>query len=50
MIARALMILVGMMVAAMGIGMTMIGIFAVVGVPMIMVGLALLVEGADPQS
>lgn len=50
MIARALMMLVGVTLASMGAGMTMLGIFAFVGMPMLIVGLMLIIEAADTRS
>ena len=50
MIARALMLLMGLPLIATGIGLTMVGIFAFIGMPMLILGLALVSAAAGPRS
>ena len=50
MIARALILLAGLPLIATGIGLTMVGIFAVIGIPMLILGLALVSAAAGPRS
>ena len=49
-VARALMLLVGMPLVAGGIGLTMVGIFAFIGMPMLILGLALTSAATAPRS
>lgn len=49
MIARALMLFMGLPLIATGIGLTMVGIFAFIGMPMLILGLALVSAAAGPQ-
>ena len=49
-VMRALMLLVGASLLATGIGVTMVGVFAFVSVPMLVVGLGLVSAAANPQS
>lgn len=49
MIARLLMLVMGLPLIATGIGLTMVGIFAFVGMPMLIVGLALVSAAAGPR-
>jgi hypothetical protein len=49
-LVRLLMLLVGAPLVAGGIGMTMVGVFAFIGVPMLVVGLGLVSAAANPRS
>jgi hypothetical protein len=49
-IARALMLFMGLPLIATGIGLTMVGIFAFIGMPMLILGLALVSAAAGPQT
>jgi hypothetical protein len=44
------MLLVGMPLVAGGIGLTMVGIFAFIGMPMLILGLALTSAATAPRS
>jgi hypothetical protein len=48
-VMRALMLLGGASLVATGIGMTMIGVLAFIGVPLLIVGLGLVSAAANPQ-
>lgn len=50
MVVRALMLLTGLSLVGTGIGLTMIGIFAFIGLPMLIVGLSLISGSTDPRS
>lgn len=46
---RALMVLVGVSLVGGGMGLTMIGVFAFIGVPLLIVGLGLISAGVNPR-
>jgi len=46
---RLLMIVIGVSLAAGGLGLTMIGVFAFIGVPLLILGLGLISAGANPR-
>lgn len=48
-VLRALMVLVGVSLVGGGMGLTMIGVFAFIGVPLLIVGLGLISAGASPR-
>lgn len=47
---RLLMLLTGAPLVASGIGLTMVGVFAFIGLPMLVVGLGLVSAAASPRS
>jgi hypothetical protein len=49
-ITRALMLFMGLPLIATGIGLTMVGVLAFVGMPMLILGLALVSAAAGPRS
>lgn len=46
---RALMLLIGVSLTAGGMGLTMIGVFAFLGIPMLILGLGLISAATNPQ-
>ena len=49
-VVRLLMLLAGAPLVATGIGLTMVGVFAFIGLPMLVVGLGLVSAAASPRS
>lgn len=49
-IVRALMVFAGLPLIAGGLGLTMVGIFAPIGMPMLILGLALVSTATSPRS
>lgn len=47
---RLLMLLIGAPLVATGVGLTMVGVFAFIGIPMLVVGLGLVSAAVNPRS
>lgn len=45
---RLLLIVIGVSLAAGGLGLTMVGVLAFIGMPMLILGLGLISTGANP--
>jgi hypothetical protein len=48
-VLRFLMLMVGAPLVATGIGMTMVGVFAFIGIPLLVIGLGLVSAAANPR-
>jgi hypothetical protein len=47
---RFLLVVIGASLVAGGLGLTMVGVFAFIGVPLLLVGLGLVSAGTSPRS